>query len=720
MRPELFDLLFREIGAPPRRSSQPQSRNHSSRGIHALSYPYIRALILIDARALLDCLALALDDADSRFAQAESQLQLESYDVEYETDNMLTQIVSKEEKEDDKALLPNRQCLVDILSSIIMSDGIVDSSYQMGSRKQMTLLSIKAKHFFLDFLAKYLQLGVITAPKSLIGEVFIRMCNKKGASEDSVLSLLQALSRSSYELDEVLYTVERVHMTRGALLLHKQGVTNSLDQESMSDNCQNHFNKAIDCYLADKDDEFKKGVFGYGRKECAGGNVSMLRNVVLQRLPELIKLDAVHAAHIVGDIFVEETDMILSSLKHIESGKVQYSFLHAIISGDLGKVDSVIAQELSANLTVDHHHSYLLLMTTFAPENVYQYLSSNRNYRLNDALKLCQEKQIADASAYLLERMGDVSGALKLMLETLDAQLITLKNILQQSSQYNSHSIRNTHRADSKSNIHQNETAEKEIVRIKQVLSAVLDLCERNKNDHLTSLDNEHGPLLWFHVLDRLVNAKSLLDITKDSTLRVSVDLSTVLSELLLMTMQRMISNVSLFELMHKITKDYAGSDLGEFREMLVSMLKTYSSELDVCSSAVDVMQYDIRQMSYEKKRLKVRGSFVQDCPKNIPRHSFLDIGPTGSYQVRSPRSVYGYGSGNFFSSMTNEQNTVHNTASLLRHRRRGNRYQARKSTNINFMTSSERNSHGHELHDTFERRLVGSLSSDAQNVGGL
>merc|ERR1712176_1356179 len=132
--------------------------------------------------------------------------------------------------------------------------------------------------------------------------------------------------------------------------------------------------------------------------------------------------------------------------------------------------------------------------------------------------------------------------------------------------------------------------------------SAVLDLCERNKNDHLT-LNNERGPLLWFHVLDRLVNAKNMLHLTKDSTSAMS----TVLSELLLMTMQRMISNVPLYELIHKITRDHARSDLGEFREMLVSMLKTYSSELDVCSSAVDVMFYDIRRMSYEKKMLKVR-----------------------------------------------------------------------------------------------------------------
>lgn len=692
-----------------------------------MSYPYLRALILIDAKALLDCLAIALDDGSARFAQAASQMHtLGSYDVEYETDNMMIEVVSpaEDEQEVDKELLPDRQDLVNIISSIIMSDSLVgSSSYHYGPRKQMTLLSIKAKHFFLDFLAKYLQLGVITAPKYLTGEVFIRLCNKKGSSENDILALLQALPRSSYELDEVLYTVERVRMTRGALFLHKVGVTKSLDRDDMADKCQHHFNRSIDCYLNDMEEDVKKGVFGYARKECAGGNVSMLRSVVLKRLPELVKLDAVHAAHLVGEIFIEEIDMILSSLQRIESGRVEYSFLHAIISGDLSKQDSVIAQELLANLTVDHHHSYLLLMTTFQPEIVYQYLSSNENYRLNDALKLCQERKITDASAYLLERMGDVSGALKLMLETLDTRMITLKNIIQHSIKSNNH---HSSRSKVQSNVHQNDTAQKEIVRIKQILSAVLDLCERNKNDHLTSLDHERGPLLWFHVLDRLVNAKTLLSISKNTTELLSVELSTVLSELLLMTMQRMISNVSLFDLMHKITKDHAGSDLGEFREMLVSMLKTYSSELDVCSKAVDVMYYDIRCMAYEKKKLKVQGSFVQECPKDIPRQSFLDVGAGGQYEVKSPRSVVL--DSHLFS--VNNQAATHksNAVSLLKQRRVSNRYQSRSGkrrrgggTNINLMTSSEcQFSPGRvDMNDFGLHRQVGALS-EAQNVGGL
>jgi len=402
LRPELFDLLFREL-----RSSPPQHQSKAFRGLRASSYPYLRALILIDPNALLDCLSIVLDDPVAKFAEPPGQMQaLGSWDVEYETDAVVERFHSTHEEDDDPALLPNRQQLVDVLSSVIMSDGLVETSYQLGSRKQMTLLSLKAKHSFLDFLAKYLKLGVITAPKSLIGEVLIRLCNKKGASEDDVLALLHALPRSSYELDEAIYTTERAQMSRAALFLHKVGVTTSLDQEGMLDKYQRHYNRVMDCYVSDRDGEFRKGIFPYARRECSAINVPMLRNVTLQRLPELVKLDAVQAAQLVGEVFVEQFDQILSSLKDVDAGRIEYSFLHAIISGELNKVDTVAAQELLANLTENHHHSYLLLMSRIQPDSVYQYLSTNRGYRLNDALQLCQELKITDASAYLLERSG--------------------------------------------------------------------------------------------------------------------------------------------------------------------------------------------------------------------------------------------------------------------------------------------------------------------------
>ncbi|KAL3802605.1 hypothetical protein HJC23_011929 [Cyclotella cryptica] len=743
LRSEIFEVLFRQSVVVPQQHAHglATARLH---GIRASSYPYLRALILADTRTFLDCLSIVLDDPEAAFAETANIDIIGSWDVEYGTDNDRDRSFGPGQNgssDRDRIVLIDRQHLVNILSSIIMTEDLFSFDNHFGARES-SQVTAKAKNAFLDFLGKYLQRGVFTAPRYLTAEVMTRLCSKKDTSEDQILSLLRSLPRSSYELDEILYTVEKAQMTRSALFLHQSGVSRTVDRASMSDKCQYYFNRSIDCFLQDRDVEFQKGVFGFCRKECCGVrsletddqpkseseiSSSVLRRVLLRRLSELAALDAVQTAQLVAELFVEDIDIIVSSFQGIDSGRLQYSFLHAIIA-ELPKVDAVAAQELGANLTLEHQHMYLSLMARFQPDLVYSYLASNRNYRLEDALKLCQDRRITDASAYLLERMGDVSGALKLMLQTFDARMIGLKNVLQESAPASGSRVNNV--SSIKASLHNNDAAEKELAGAKQTLVAVLDLCERNRHDHL-ALDNEHnerGPLLWFHVLDRLISAKHLLGASKKASEYHSAVISTVLSELLLMTMQRMTHHVSHFDLMHKISRDHAGSDLGEFREMLVSMLKTYSSELDVCSNAVNVMHYDIRKLSLQRKNLKVRGSFIQECPIPLPKNGAVEIHPSGTYKIiADPRITY-------------HRNTViHNNSACVLRRRRTNDKQQRtifrgsmwhwkggqERKKIDLMTASERQfSSGRGLEigysfDDYTLRQVGALS-EAQNVGSL
>ena len=85
-----------------------------------------------------------------------------------------------------------------------------------------------------------------------------------------------------------------------------------------------------------------------------------------------------------------------------------------------------------------------------------------------------------------------------------------------------------------------------------------------------------------------------------------------VLSELLRLTMQRMVSSVPLPDLVRKVTSDHSGSRLGELREMIESLLITYGLELEVFSGAVSVFHYDSQIMEKSHHALRVRGSNVQ------------------------------------------------------------------------------------------------------------
>ena len=83
---------------------------------------------------------------------------------------------------------------------------------------------------------------------------------------------------------------------------------------------------------------------------------------------------------------VDDLDAVVDALDVGDGGQAQYSFLRAIISGDLIALDPVAGSVM--NLTVDHHLKYLSLMARLHPDMVYEYLSTHDSYRAEDALTL--------------------------------------------------------------------------------------------------------------------------------------------------------------------------------------------------------------------------------------------------------------------------------------------------------------------------------------------
>ena len=111
---------------------------------------------------------------------------------------------------------------------------------------------------------------------------------------------------------------------------------------------------------------------------------------------------------------------------------------------------------------------------------------------------------------------------------------------------------------------------------VKRTLAVTLDLCEWNSqksSGNNNDDDRHHSSQLWFNVLDHLINAKSFLRLLKELP-HHSAPVKTLLSELLQLTVQRMIGHVPLMDLVKKITTGHAGSRLGEFRDMMGKMLE--------------------------------------------------------------------------------------------------------------------------------------------------
>jgi len=166
----------------------------------------------------------------------------------------------------------------------------------------------------------------------------------------------------------------------------------------------------------------------------------------------------------------------------------------------------------------------------------------------------------------------------------------------------------------------------KEFQNVKQILTVALDLCERNSSQNTS---DQNSSQLWFNILDRLINAKNFLRLKKELPEHARL-VSDFLRELLQITMQRMLSNVSLQDLLCKITMDHHDVDtalnspsnlrppltnnackLGEYREMISSMLQTYRIEQSLLQAASNVMHSDLRQISLKKYGLKLNATKV-------------------------------------------------------------------------------------------------------------
>lgn len=726
-------------------------------GQRAQKYPYTHILLMVDPKSTLDALSLAMDAPDSDFGRDSSFESIQGWEVEVGAE--------RANGRDSHTKAPDRQEIIGMLLSIIMPESDDTTKAQLSSLHG----SQNAINALLDFLAEYLMKGVVRANKTVTFMILNRMAARFESATDpqdrlqsqkQILQLLTALPRNSYEPEEVLLLVQKSGIHRAALLLHQEGASSWGRSESQQEleHRAAHFRAAIDCYLDDDDLGFRKEVFAYVKKECSGASDSdegsdgepkpnALRDALASKLADLVQLDSLLTAELVAELFVEDLDRVI---KQLDDENAQFLFFQAIISGDLDAKDQVAGAVLNANLTMEHHHKYLALMAKLHPDDVYDYLQNHDNYRPEACLPLCQKYDIADASCYLLERMGNVSSGLQLILQTLESRMMGLKRTIRgMGTEFHNKYSAPRHPAlpwkkrDHRHNTEAFDITEREIDGVKRVLIVALDLCERNSGTF--SSRTEHGSQLWFNVLDRLINAKGFLRLSKEQPGHAKV-MAGVLSELLRLTMQRMVSSVPLPDLVRKVTSDHSGSRLGELREMVESLLSTYGFELNVFSGAVNVFHHDAREMQHQHRALRIEGAIVRKIlnvplndTTNLQAHRVLvessvregDVLQLGEAGNASLVDADGATKTSSSSSAFSGEQGLGNALSKLRSRRRPNNTtsstRSRAATTstphgLNFMTDQEKwYSQGEIDPDaTYFEDRVGGLLGDAEHRGRL
>jgi len=187
-----------------------------------------------------------------------------------------------------------------------------------------------------------------------------------------------------------------------------------------------------------------------------------------------------------------------------------------ILGSHGGGANDVDTSLISASSITDPaiHEQYVDLLCQYDPSGVYDYLERHQDnsYRLERVLKICQDAGVVDAVVWILERSGNVGGALSKVLEIVQERIDMLATLLKSKGECKIQDAFWTMEDQSK--------IRASLVRLRGVLNVGKQLCERRSQKAKlisqaatmpapvrTTVSESDTETLWFRLLQMFVSA---------------------------------------------------------------------------------------------------------------------------------------------------------------------------------------------------------------------
>ncbi|KAK1273312.1 hypothetical protein QJS04_geneDACA010854 [Acorus gramineus] len=451
--------------------------------------------------------------------------------------------------------------------------------------------------------------------------------------EKQVLALLNAVPETDWNSSDVL------HFCVDAQFYQACGLIYMIKGDPVS---------ALDSYMKDLDEPVHAFAFIHHMLfQLRDTESSSFRSAVISRLPELVNLSREGTFFLVIDHFDKESSKLISELRSnprslflylktvIEvhmSGSLNISTLEKGFASEISSRNAMKnsnsselvsymeritnfpkpLQQNSINVTDELAELYLELLCQYELQSVHKFLETFENYKLEPCLRLCLEYGATDAAAFLLERVGDVGGALELMMSGLHKKLDSVVDAVENRvSELSSSSDTEMDQIDSilKTN---------EVVSLWDLLHASIGLCQRNTS----RLDSGEADSLWFRLLDlfcaplRYLYDRNEISVgTNDIGIRPSTYDTEADKESLLRRMQKldkganvlrrvfskftgeiiggMVGYVPLPTIMAKLLSDNGSQEFGDFKLTIMGMLGTYGYERRILGTAKSLIEDD-------------------------------------------------------------------------------------------------------------------------------
>ncbi|XP_044183572.1 vacuolar protein sorting-associated protein 8 homolog isoform X3 [Acropora millepora] len=507
-----------------------------------LSYPRLRVLLQFDTQEFLNVLSMAFERKD--------------FDNNFEVPNGVTR----------------RQYLVNILLDVMVQDTGFSPS-QVGS--------------LFTFLARQMakKENRLQVNKILFEQVLEYLSNPDDDSrheerQQALLELWNAGGLQQFDDARILVLAENAKFYRVCEMLYEK---------------KRQFPKVLSCYF--RDSYRAHQVFAYVHYVMTEDVYTELereelKEASLNSLQSFLSIDCGKTANMIVTEFPDALTVVVRQLEG--QSATQYEFLKGVFDN---KTPAPTRPEYSPAAEV--HEKYIELMCKYQPDLVHSYLRNSENYRLEETLAIVRQFNNRFATAYLLEKAGDITGAFQLLLETLKVKVKTLCDTFEKHEFPPPNEIRKL-------------TANVEAT----LLGVLIPLCQRNSG-RLEEADRE---ALWFPLLETVMAPQRKC---KDTTSAYFV----AFKEQTRHVLNSMMGYISLPAILQKIMQDptYNTGKFGEIKELILGMLDTYSYESTLLKTTNKLLAGDLHSSLSNLKKQSVYGFIPKSFRCAICHRVFIE-----------------------------------------------------------------------------------------------
>jgi hypothetical protein len=498
--------------------------------------------------------------------------------------------------------------------------------------KHASMGAIRIRGALLDQTLRFLVLGPVTlggdGTSSAQGTSW-------GDRQKQLVKLLQRLCASALwdtnDPEDILPLVERCGMYSAAVVLHKY---------------MNNFEGVVDAYLADTDRVFQVQVFQFIRTEYVMmKHAGSADRIIFAAIARLLQLDTLQTVQLVVHIFPQLNTRVIDTLEQV-SQQALFDYLHvlwhaiglmqtdaslSVEDADWGPlVELTRNAEERLNMTTELQLQYIQLLCQYQPEDVCAYLKSGVGFPVKEALAICEDYEIQDALAFLLERDGNIEGALALILKTVDTRLRQLIEAYENSKQSFKRGARGPHRHEvidgSASSITRfrmrsmsgnggdpNATSPtspyREEQAVAQILDAALSLCRNSCENVFKKVDKRaKREQLWFKVLDAFDVEKRNDVKFRSKSSPLEQDILHKLGESKRVILDSMTPFVSMDAMLIKMTEEHSGDQFLQFKKTIFGFVDQLTYEESIYTTANKLLQHDLMQNIVQLQASRAKG----------------------------------------------------------------------------------------------------------------